>query len=62
MRLFNAFQITAAFVAWPFLINWLADALFKGAAVAFYAACVCYVIAFGAMTGSVYDSIKKYDE
>lgn len=55
MRLFNSFQITAAFVAWPFLINWLTEAAFRGAGVAFFAACALYIVAFGAMVGCVYD-------
>jgi len=57
MRLFNAFQLTVAFVAWPFLITWLAEAQFKGATAAFYAACACYVLAFGFMLMSVYQSL-----
>jgi hypothetical protein len=61
MRLFNSFQITAAFVAWPFLISWLSDAEFRGSGVAFYAACACYVVAFAAMVGSVYHSLTRFD-
>lgn len=60
MRLFNSFQIVAAFVAWPFLISWLSDAEFRGAAVAFYAACALYVVAFGAMVGAVFTSLEKW--
>lgn len=59
MKVFNSFQITAAFVAWPFLVAWLADAQFRGAAVAFYAACALYVVAFFAMVGCVYSSLGK---
>ena len=59
MRLFNAFQIVAAFVAWPFLIHWLSDASFRGAPVAFYASCALYVVAFFVMVGCVYDSIDN---
>ncbi len=59
MRVFNSFQITAAFVAWPFLIAWLDDATFRGAAVAFWAAIALYIVAFCAMVGSVYDSIGE---
>lgn len=57
MKLFNSFQIVAAFVAWPFLVAWLSDADFRGAGVAFYAAGVLYVVAFVSMVGSVYHSI-----
>jgi hypothetical protein len=59
MKLFNAFQIVAAFVAWPFLISWLTTAEFRGAGVAFYSACALYVVAFGLMTVSVAESIDK---
>ena len=60
MRLFNSFQITAAFVAWPFLVSWLQDATFRGALVAFYAACAFYVVAFAAMVASVYRSMEEF--
>lgn len=62
MRLFNSFQIVAAFVAWPFLIACLNDATFRGALVAFYAACALYVVAFFAMVACVYDSIGGLDK
>lgn len=62
MKLFNAFQVTAAFVAWPFLVSWISDATFRGAAVAFYAACALYVVAFGAMVACVYHSIDTWDK
>lgn len=54
MRLFNSFQVVAAFVAWPYLINWLTEASFRGANVAFYSACALYVVAFFSMIGCVY--------
>ncbi len=57
MKLFNSFQILSAFVAWPFFVNWLSDAEFRGASVAFYSACGFYVVAFAAMVGCVYKSI-----
>jgi hypothetical protein len=59
MVFFNAFQIVAAFVAWPFLISWLTTAEFRGADVAFYAACALYVVAFGFMTMFVAKSIDE---
>lgn len=59
MKLFNAFQITAAFVAWPFLISWLDTAQFRGATAAFWSSAVFYVVGFFAMVGSVYNSIDK---
>lgn len=58
MRIFNAFQLVAAFVAWPFLIQWLASATFTGHAAAFYSACALYVVAFGLMVASVYESLS----
>jgi hypothetical protein len=62
MRLFNSFQIVAAFVAWPFGIAWLANHQdFTGASAAFIAACTLYVIAFGAMVGAVYSSTEKWE-
>jgi hypothetical protein len=60
MRLFNSFQITAAFVAWPFGIAYLQGAQFTGAVPAFYAACALYVVAFGAMVASVYTSTEEW--
>jgi hypothetical protein len=59
VRLFNAFQIVAAFVAWPFGIAWLAKADFPGAGPAFFAACALYLVAFAAMTNCVYSQIEK---
>ena len=53
MKLFNAFQVVAGFVAWPYLIAWLGQAEFRGAPAAFYSAAVLYIIAFGLMVGSV---------
>jgi len=38
-----------------FLISWLADASFRGAPVAFYAAIVCYFVAFAFMVTAVHD-------
>lgn len=60
MKLFNAFQIVGAFVAWPFLISWIDTATFHGAGVAFYAACALYVVAFGAMVVSVHNTLEDW--
>jgi len=60
MRLFNSFQIVAAFVAWPFGIAWLSGQQFMGAYPAFFAACALYVIAFGAMVGAVYTATDDW--
>lgn len=55
MRLFNSFQITAAFVAWPFGLAWLsAHQDFAGASAAMFAAATLYVVAFGAMVACVW--------
>jgi hypothetical protein len=59
LKTFNAFQIVAAFVAWPFLISWLDGASFRGAPVAFWSAIALYVVAFFAMVGCVYHSLDK---
>lgn len=58
MKLFNAFQITGAFVAMPFLIAYLSDATFRAANVAFFACCGLYVVAFMGMVMSVYAAIS----
>ncbi len=60
MRLFNSFQIVAAFVAWPFGIAWLSSADFPGHTVAFFSACALYVVAFGAMIGCVYSATEDW--
>lgn len=57
MKVFNAFQITAMFVAWPYLINWLSDACFRGASVVFYSACAAYVVGFIAMCVAVHQQL-----
>lgn len=59
MKFFNAFQVTAAFVAWPFLISYLHGAEFRGADVAFYASCAIYVVAFYFMVCCVYKLIDE---
>jgi len=59
MRIFNSFQIVAAFVAWPYLVAWLSDATFRGAGAAFYGSCALYVVAVIMMVASTYDSIGK---
>lgn len=62
MRLFNSFQITGCFVAWPFLISWLTGQDFRGSSVAFYAACAFYVVAFAAMVGCVYNTLGMFKD
>lgn len=62
MRLFNSFQITAAFVAWPFGIAWLSGQSFQGHTAAMVAACGLYIVAFAAMVGAVYTSTDKWKD
>lgn len=59
MRTFNAFQIVAAFLGWPFLIQWLSGQTFKGNGVAFYSALVFYFVAFLYMVGCVRIAMYK---
>lgn len=61
MRLFNSFQITAAFVAWPFGIAWLAGQEFAGHTAAMIAACGLYVVAYFAMVAAVYTATEEWD-
>lgn len=44
MRYFNSLQLVILFVAWPFLIQWLATAEFRGSGAVFYAACAIYLV------------------
>ena len=60
MRLFNSFQIVAAFVAWPFGIAWLSSQGFPGHTPAMIAACGLYVIAYGAMVAAVYSATEEW--
>ena len=59
MRLFNSFQITGLFAGFPFLLAWVADADFKYAGAAFWAALAAYLVSFIIMWRSVYDSSRK---
>lgn len=59
MRLFNAFQITFLFAAFPFLVGYLANASFPGQTPAFYGSIVAYIVAFGFMTSVVYDQLGR---
>lgn len=59
MKTFNSFQIVAAFLGWPFLIQFLSTATFRGNTVAFYAACAIYVLAFFFMVGCVRLAMNK---
>lgn len=61
MRVFNAFQLVGAFVAWPFLIAWLSNAQFQGHQVAFFSACVFYFVGFCFMVAAVASSLYRWD-
>lgn len=58
LAFFNSFQIVAAFVAWPFLISWLADQAFRGAGAAYWLSLAMYVVLFGAHVGCVMYTIE----
>lgn len=60
LRIFNSFQIVCAFVAWPFLINWLSTAEFRGAPLAFYSSAAVYVVGFIAMIAAVNKSLDDF--
>jgi len=61
MRLFNALQLVVAFMAWPLLIQWLDQATFRGAGVAFWSAIVIYVASFIAAVASTHHSLETID-
>lgn len=61
MRIFNAFQIVALFVALPFLVSWESRAAFPGHEVAMYATCAFYLVVFGVMVASVYSFLSDWD-
>lgn len=56
---FNAFQIVAAFAAWPFFISWLSEQTFRGAGVAFWISILMYVVLFFVHFGCVLTAIEK---
>ena len=62
MKLFNSFQATLMFVAWPFLISWLGDQNFRGASVAYTAACFAYFVGFCCITGCVYYTMSEFNQ
>lgn len=47
MAFFNSFQLTVLFAAWPFIINWLANAQFQAHGVLYWVGIVAYIIHFG---------------
>lgn len=44
MRYFNSLQLVILFIIFPFLIQYLDKAEFRGAAAAFYSACAIYMV------------------
>lgn len=62
LKVFNAFQMVASFVAWPFLIRWLMEARFPGAPVAVLGACAAYVVAFAAAVACVVSTMERFEE
>lgn len=59
MKLFNAFQFVILFIAWPFILQWLAGATFAGAAALWYAACVAFLVHFGFSIAAAYSLIES---
>ena len=59
MFLFNAFQMTALLIAWPFIISGLKTATFYGAPVLTVVACVVFVVHFIINIGMVYTAISE---
>ena len=59
MKYFNAFQIVAAFVAWPYLVAWLATADFPFSEVAVCCTLAIYVVAFFFMFVAVVDKMEN---
>ncbi len=59
LTVFNSFQITALFAAFPFLIGWLFNAEFQWHSAAAWAALVAYVVYFGFMVTSVVMAIDS---
>lgn len=59
MKSFNSFQLAAMFVATPFVISWLSEASFRWHGAAFWAALIFYVVQFGFVWFSLYDSMRK---
>jgi hypothetical protein len=57
MKAFNSFQLTFMFAAFPFLLDYLQDATFRGAGPAFYCACAAYVVGFIGMCTAVYENL-----
>lgn len=62
MRLFNAFQIVAAFAAAPFGIAYLYDATFRGAGVAFWSSTCFYAVFVGFLTAALYTAIEQWEK
>jgi len=59
MRAFNSFQLVSLFAGTPFLLAWVATATFPYAPAAFWAVIVAYVIQFGFLWYSVWESMEK---
>lgn len=57
MKAFNSFQLTFMFAAFPFLLDYLQDATFRGAGPAFYCACAAYIVGFIGMCSAVYENL-----
>ena len=56
-KVFNSFQITSLFSAFPFLVGWLWTATCSGAAALAWVSVVAYVIFFILMCGAVLHAV-----
>jgi hypothetical protein len=61
MKLFNAFQSVAFFAAAPFGIAWVSEQTFKGAGVAFWVACLIYIVSFCLNVAAVRVALDRID-
>jgi Na+-driven multidrug efflux pump len=62
MKTFNAFQSILMFALMPFGISWLSEQAFRGAGIAFWAACVGYIVAFCLNVAAVRVALDHVDK
>jgi len=62
LRVFNAFQFNAVFVAWPFLIGWLSEQETGWSGAAFYASCIAFSVQFIIATACVSKGFENVTE
>lgn len=59
LKVFNAFQFVACFVAAPFGISWLSKQEFPLSGIAFYVSCLVYLVMFIMSVGMTYSAFEK---